>query len=114
MSADKRTVATDALATLGTIITEGGRDAIHLGVEPVVALETLVAGQHIGLVGEGASSKCDKFLGIVDPFLAAPVQPGQMFWLIVYPRQITSLRHVWTHLDFDSVEVPKVDIESEF
>ena len=36
------TVATDALATLGTIIDEtAGRDAIHLAVEPAVAVEKL-------------------------------------------------------------------------
>lgn len=38
MSADKRTMTTDALETLGTIITEHEkRDAIHIAVENVVA-----------------------------------------------------------------------------
>jgi hypothetical protein len=36
----------------------------------------------------------------VDPFLADPVQPGQMFWLFLYPQTITGLRHVWEHLAF--------------
>lgn len=36
----------------------------------------------------------------MDPFLARPVEKGQKFWLVVYPRQISSLRHVWTHADF--------------
>lgn len=100
MSTDKRTVATDALATLGTIIGEGEkRDAIHLAVEPVVAAEMLYPGQDVGLVN-GKAARCPHPLGIVDPFLKMPVQPGERFWLIVYPRQITSLRHVWEHPSF--------------
>lgn len=104
---DKRSVATDALQTLGTIITDGGRDAIHLAVEPVVAGEKLYAGQDIGMFGGEAVASMNsiKKVGIVDPFLRRPVEPGEKFWLIVYPRQITSLRHVWSHPDFD--ELPK-------
>ena len=42
MGSDKRSVATDALETLGTIIDDTQkRDAIHLAVEPVVAGERL-------------------------------------------------------------------------
>ncbi len=108
-------VATDALATLGTIIDESaGRDAIHLAVEPMIAGERLYPGQHIGINGgkaynntDKARAACDKHIGIVDPFLSAPVEIGARFWLIVYPRQITSLRHVWEHPDFKSIDVIK-------
>ena len=102
---DKRSVSTDALETLGTIIGEGaGRDAIHLAVEPAVAGEYLAPGTRIGLA-YGLAVACSprnavKALGIVDPFLAMTVQPGERFWLVVLPRQITSLRHVWSHPDF--------------
>lgn len=100
-SGDKRSVSTDALETLGTIFEDGGRDAIHLAVEPVVAGETLYPGQHIGTVdGVAWATKLVKKVGIVDPFLTEPVRPEQKFWLVVYPRQITSLRHVWSHPDF--------------
>jgi hypothetical protein len=102
---DKRSVSTDALETLGTIITDGGRDAIHLAVEPVVAGETLYAGEHIGIVNGRAIKRAKKHLGIVDPFLNEPVERGQKFWLVVFPRQITSLRHVWSHPDFPESEV---------
>jgi hypothetical protein len=100
MSKDRK-VATDALETLGTIIDDAQkRDAIHLAVEPIVATETLEPGQHVGLV-EGGAGRSDEPVGIVDPFLAAPVRPGERFWLVLYPRVITSLRHVWSHPAFD-------------
>lgn len=117
MSGDNRTVSTDALETLGTIIdSRAGRDAIHLAVEPVKAGESLQAGQHVGIVNgvaigakSGARDWAIKKLGIVDPFLTKPVEAGQMFWLVVYPRQIASLRHVWTHQDFpDEQKTPLV------
>jgi len=108
MSEEKRKVSTDALETLGTIITDGGRDAIHLAVEPVIAGEELIPGANIGLKNgyaysttDKALNHVDKHLGIVDPFLKESVKPGEKFWLIVYPRQITSLRHVWSHPDFE-------------
>jgi hypothetical protein len=114
MSTDKRTVATDALETLGTIIDDkAGRDAIHLAVEPVIAAQKLRPGQHVGFV-EGGVGLCDKPVGIVDPFIDGVVKRGQRFWLVVYPRQITSLRHVWTHPAFGDEPKPfsGVDIES--
>lgn len=100
----KHTVSTDALETLGTIIDErAGRDAIHVAVEPVVAATVLRPGQHVGLyagMAHGKGSIVTETIGIVDPFLQRPVNPGERFWLLVYPRQITSLRHVWEHPKF--------------
>jgi hypothetical protein len=123
MAADSRSTHTDALATLGTIINDKEkRDAIHLGVEPIQAGEMLFPGQHIGIGIDGkAYLQSDtnphiKLVGIVDPFLPAKsaVYSYDWFWLIVYPRQITSLRHVWEHPDFPisgeteaAVEAPK-------
>lgn len=103
-NADKRTVSTDALETLGTVIDDTQkRDAIHLAVEPVVAGEQLWPGQDVLLV-DGVAIHRDpsiqRTVGIVDPFLRGPVYQGQRFWLVVYPRQIKSLRHVWSHPDF--------------
>jgi hypothetical protein len=111
---DKRSVATDALETLGTIIGEGaGRDAIHLAVEPVIASERLLAGQDVYLLPDGRAAKGkDKAVGIVDPFLKESVKPGEKFWLVVYPRQITSLRHVWSHPSFPE-EAPATEITEE-
>lgn len=105
--AEKRSVHTDALATLGTVITESEkRDAIHLAVEPTLAQEKLYPGQGVGVNGTKENP-----VGIVDPFLKAPVHPGEWFWLVVFPRQITSLRHVWEHPSFPRVfpEPPTAD-----
>lgn len=113
MSADNRTVATDALETLGLIhFKPEHRDAIHLAVEAVEAGEVISPGSDIGIAMNGKayeagmSRRIDdlvqnvKALGIADPFLKKPVEEGNRFWLVVYPRQIKSLRHVWEHPDF--------------
>lgn len=120
MSADKRSVSTDALETLGTIIDETQkRDAIHLAVIPVQAGEILYQGQDIGIAEDGKAYLNNgidfKQIGIVDPFLKDPlgIQVGQWFWLIIYPRKITSLRHVWSHPDVpDSEEVSSIKAPS--
>ncbi|QJW94217.1 hypothetical protein [Frigoriglobus tundricola] len=87
---------------LGQLIEDGDRrrDAIHIAVAPVTAEERLAPGQHVGLVQDGnleLVGPCDRTIGIVDPFLAEAVEPGQRFWLFLYPGTITGLRHVWTH-----------------
>jgi len=97
-----RTVATDALDTLGTILVplREHRDAIHLAVEPVVAAEDLAPSDDIGLTADGRASKDARpLLGKVDPFLPKEpgVKAGETFWMLVYPGQIQSLRHVWNH-----------------
>jgi hypothetical protein len=104
VAVDKRTVHTDALDTLGTVLdaVKGlKRDAVHMAVEPCIAAEKLHAGQHVGRLANGTySASAGKHLGIVDPFLKVPVYPESVFWLMVYPRTITSLAHVWEHPDF--------------
>jgi hypothetical protein len=98
---DKRKVSTDALETLGTIIGPNEkRDAIHLAVEPIEAGMQLLPGQHVGIRNGKAFVANESALGIVDPFIERPVEAGERFWLVVYPRQIHSLRHVWTHPSF--------------
>jgi hypothetical protein len=100
MSADKRTVSTDALETLGTIIGPNEkRDAIHLAVIPVKAGAVLRAGMYINSK-DGVAEPAANGLGIVDPFLQGEVKEGQMFWMVLRPRLIKSLRHVWSHPSF--------------
>lgn len=96
----KHKVATDALENLGTfpIPDNSGRDAIHLAVEPVVAGSRLKAGERIKVEdGKAVPAEDDEAIGIVDPFVDGVIRPGQRFWLVVLPRTITSLRHVWSH-----------------
>ena len=90
---------------LGQLIEDGDRrrDAIHIAVAPVTAVERLAPGQHVGLVRDGSTDlvgPCEHPIGIVDPFLAEDVEPGERFWLFLYPGTIVSLRHVWTHPAF--------------
>lgn len=99
---DKRSVATDALETLGTIIDDTARrDAIHLAVLPAIAGVVFRAGDHVTVIdGTAYLAAVGTGIGIVDPFLAVLVRPSERFWLVMYPRTITSLRHVWSHPAF--------------
>jgi hypothetical protein len=103
MSGDKRSVATDALEVLGTVITDKkvGRDAVHLACLPVTVDDPyLTPGQHVGLTEHGkASAYAEKKVGIIDPFLPRVARYSEEVLLLLYPRTIESLRHVWSHPD---------------
>ena len=119
---DSRSTHTDALDTLGKIhVKQEYRDAIHLGVEPVEAGEFLAPGDKIGIIDGIAfvaftkrKGKKVTYMGIVDPFLEVDLKKGDRFWLVIPPRKITSLRHVWEHPDFPNStekEIKPVDEE---
>lgn len=91
------------------------RDAIHIAVAPVEAFSDLHPGDHVAIEQDGKAhlrcpSEGDK-VGIVDPFLLAPVLKGERFWLFLYPGTVTSLRHVWTHPAF-TIKVPQNGVAS--
>lgn len=100
--ADTRTPHTDALETLGMIhIRPEKRDAIHLAVEPVKASQDLQPADFIR-ISKGVAYPALPFdaHGIVDPFLLDGPKAGERFWFVMRPREVSSLRHVWTHPDF--------------
>jgi hypothetical protein len=91
--------------TVGNTLDETAqRDAIHVAIAPVSTREKLHPGDRVGFV-EGVTNfvtiRTENLIGIVDPFLSRPVYPGDRFWLFLYPRTITSLRHDWTHPAFE-------------
>lgn len=103
---------------LGELITgEAERDAIHIAVAPVVAMERLQPGEHVGLVhperdqvvGSGSVNK----IGIVDPYLKRPVESGERFWLFLYPKTVTGMRHQWSHPAFTERKVDDSKVASE-
>jgi len=90
----------DALSTIGKILPDGveGRDAVHIAVISATAGHKLFAGQPICYSdGVAFTGKETLTIGIVDPYLEKPVEEGQRFWLHLYPRTITSLKHDWDH-----------------
>lgn len=121
---DKRSVTTDALTVLGNILqpdSDIGRDAIHLAVEPVIAGERMYRNSRIGFgsdyrvyceSSEHPNGRDVKIIGVVDPFLGMEdsddyehtVEPGDRVLMVMFPRTITSLRHVWAHPDVPEVE----------
>jgi len=103
-------MAKDAVETMGTLLPDdvGGRDAVHVAVVSVRAGCYLHPGQTVTFVDPPVAGKEpvvteeyeEQSVGIVDPFLKDSVNRGERFWLYLYPRTITSLRHNWTHPAF--------------
>lgn len=97
----------DTLNLIGTILTKPAeRDAIHVAVAPAIASEELQPGQHVGPGGSPlldfmvVSAQSPVKIGIVDPFLSGSVKKGEHFYLFMYPKTVTTLRHEWTHPAF--------------
>jgi len=90
--------------SIGQLIDSSAKqDAIHIAVAPVRAAEKLNPGLGISFTNDNQVdvSKSNTPIGIVDPFLIKPVNKGEMFWMFLLPNTITSLRHQWTHPEFE-------------
>lgn len=91
---------------LGEILTpshDKTRDAIHVGVVPVVAGEGLRPAQKVK-VRDGVAypaNASERYTGIVDPFLWNCPTRGDWFWLLMAPGEVEKLRHYWDHEDLD-------------
>lgn len=94
----------------------GQKDAVHIATFAVKAGELLKPATHVYLKDGVAfeTSRPNKSIGIVDPFLKNDVEENQIFNLCLYPGSITSLAHVWTHpLIKDSDNLPSQKQTSE-
>lgn len=99
---------------LGQIIREPQeKDAVHMAVAPVEAVHELRPGQAVTVQDGKAYSTTGKGVGVVDPFLECKVQPGDKFWLFLYPGSITSLRHDWMHPSFPTADPAGRSFESK-
>lgn len=113
----------DAVATMGEILPEdaGGRDAVHVAVFSGVSGERLFPSQDVAIVNHGEPdtlvAAAGEHIGIVDPYLKRPVNPGERFWVYLYPRSITGLSHRWSHPAFETASTtyapPSQKLESE-
>ena len=89
----------DTHDSIGKLLTGNEqRDAIHIALLPVQAKIDLRPGEHASKDGNHIHP-----IGIVDPYLQTTIRPGEWFWLFIYPKTITSLRHVWTHPDLNDL-----------
>ena len=90
---------------LGKIIEPGRevhRDAIHVAVIPMTATVLLLSGNRVNAQGLPIAPH----VGIVDPFLPDVVQPGQRYWLWLFPGTVTGMRHHWQHPAFAEQTTP--------
>lgn len=101
----------DAVATMGGILPDdaGGRDAVHVAVFSATSSFDLPPGQRVTIVSHGEIDAVVKpvkkdGVGIVDPFITAPVEAGERFWVYLMPRTITALSHRWSHPAFEQVD----------
>lgn len=90
---------------VGTRPPESGlKDAIHVPVVSVFAGEAnLAPGQAVRINRDGDAVAADSMaeaVGVVDPFLSAPVNYAQSFWLCLKPGSVENLSHTWTHPSF--------------
>lgn len=97
----------ETLKALGKLVPdEMARDAVHVAVVPMLAAISLKPGQHVGTDGHGRISASEPHIGVVDPYLRAPLKAGDRCWLFLYPGSITSLRHEWTHPALGATAAP--------
>lgn len=102
---------------VGKLITDDAfRDAVHVAIAPVVAVEPMNPGQAIGFVTDGDTEHVGvvaRTVGIVDPYLKQQIKKGDRFYMWLFPNTVTSLRHQWTHPAFPMAEAVNVQAKAE-
>ena len=88
-----------------------GRDAVHISCIPVTVMERMVPGTKVkidkGSMGELVAypadlNNYDDYVGVIDPFYNEDfVDSGTRAWLLLRPKSIVELRHVWVHPEID-------------
>ncbi len=87
------------------------KDAVHVAVVSVLAKEAILfPGQRVVVEVEYDDERRQSFnavpsneapsVGIIDPFLKAPVQIGQRCLMFLHPDTTKNLRHTWDHPAF--------------
>lgn len=105
----------EAQAWLGKLLPEDvGRDATHVAVVPMIAATEMEPGTHCGVIAGGQAGLVPEgnHIGIVDPFLRENVKKGDRFYLCLYPRSVTGLRHVYEHPVLDRMSQPAPPVRS--
>ena len=86
----------------------GVKDAIHIAIVSCRAGEYLTSSEKVTLNEHReavAPQDGAKHIGIVDPFLKGSLAKGDIFWMVMIPKQDQVVRHVWEHkLDFSAPE----------
>lgn len=91
---------------------ESRKDAIHVAIIPLIAGENLSPGTYVSLNREtkqGVKSRApDKNfsgpLGVVNPFYQGQIKKGEVFYLLLTPGTVMSIRHDWTHPEFKEMD----------
>jgi hypothetical protein len=98
------------------IVGEAERDAVHVAVVPVTAGIPLDPGTPVGIMADLAwpapGTKNVESIGVVDPFLKAPVKKGERFYLFLYPGSAIGLRHVYRHPVLDAALIRQETMEA--
>lgn len=102
------------LKSIGTILKkQQERDAIHVAVLCAKAEEHLVQGTTVKVEnGLARHAKRAEAIGIVDPFLTKGVEPGQYFWVHIFPGTVTGMRHHYELPAVDGGKKPEPDAKS--
>ena len=111
---------------IGKLIDDkASKDAVHVAVFPAFSTHILKPGQRVHLLVSRTNYRglyevvpeeigISEAVGVVDPFLKEDINPGQAFFVMVFPDDIGELHHEWKHSKFkDEPERQVYDYEDD-